>query len=163
LEIPQQFHVFETSGWLVNHRMDSALPGYLMISSKTFATDLSALSSEALHELGPLLAKVQKVLQQVLNARRVYLGRYGHSTGYSIHFHAIPICDWVESLFWKDARYRALEGFAEAQGEPAADGAELTLFVWREFCERRVPPPITGPSVFETIELLRDSMRPCML
>jgi len=27
-----------------------------------------------------------------------------------IHFHVIPIYDWVEELFWKDARYRPLGG-----------------------------------------------------
>ena len=41
MEIPQHFHVVETAGWLVNHRMNSALPGYLMISSKTDTNDLS--------------------------------------------------------------------------------------------------------------------------
>ncbi|MGO6906813.1 HIT family protein, partial [Rhizobium ruizarguesonis] len=44
-------------------------------------------------------------------------------------------------------------------GETATDGAELTLFVWREFCERAEPPPVKGPSVSEAIELLRETMR----
>jgi hypothetical protein len=70
----------------------------------------------------------------------------------------IPIYDWVEELFWKDARYRLLENFAEGAGETATDGAELTLF-WREFCERAEPPPVKGPSVSEAIELLRETMR----
>jgi hypothetical protein len=66
----------------------------------------------------------------------------------------------VEDLFWKDDRYRLLQSFAEGPPETATDGAELTLFVWREFCERAAPPPVNGPSVFETIELLREKMRP---
>jgi hypothetical protein len=36
-----------------------------------------------------------------------------------------------------------------------ADGAELTLYVWREFCESPVPPPISGPSVHEVVERLK--------
>ncbi|MDR9781462.1 HIT family protein [Rhizobium redzepovicii] len=158
MQIPLQFHVAETTGWLVKHRMNSALPGYLMISSKTDTTDLSDLSEKALGEFGPLLARTQKALKQDLNAQRVYIGRYGHSAGYPIHFHVIPIYDWVEELF-KDGRYRLLENFAEGRGETAADGAELTLFVWREFCERAVPPPVRGPSVSEVIALLREVMR----
>jgi diadenosine tetraphosphate (Ap4A) HIT family hydrolase len=110
----------------------------------------------ALGELGPLLAAAQKALKQELHAQRVYIGRYGHSPGYSIHFHVIPIYDWVEELSWKDERYRLLGSFAEGQGETATDGAELTLFVWREFCERAEPPVIKGRTVSEVVELLRE-------
>lgn len=159
LEIPAQFHVSETSGWLVNHRINSALPGYLMVSSRSFTNDLADLSAEALCELGPLLAKAQHALGKVLGAKRVYIGRYGHSPGFPIHFHIIPIYDWVEDLFWQDQRYRLLQTFAEGPGETPTDGAELTFFIWREFCERAEPPPIKGPSVAETIELLRKTLR----
>jgi diadenosine tetraphosphate (Ap4A) HIT family hydrolase len=107
-DIPQHFKIAETEGWLVNHRVNSALPGHIMISSKTFANDLSELSSSVLSELGPLLAKAQRALNRVLRAERVYIGRYGHTPGYPIHFHVIPIYCWVEELFWSDARYRLL-------------------------------------------------------
>src|SRR5262245_17200160 len=55
LKIPHRFHVLETDGWLVNHRMNSALPGYLMISAKADTDDLFDLPQGALEELGPLL------------------------------------------------------------------------------------------------------------
>jgi diadenosine tetraphosphate (Ap4A) HIT family hydrolase len=98
LENPAAFEIFETNNWLVAHRMDSALPGYLMVSSKTFTNSLSNLSVEALAEVGPILATVQRTLREVLKAQRVYIGRYGHAAGYSFHFHLIPIYDWVETL-----------------------------------------------------------------
>ncbi len=158
MEIPQRFHIAETNGWLVNHRMNSALPGYLMIASKKSSSDLSDLDEMALQELGPLLALAQSALKRKLSAQRVYIGRYGHTPGYPIHFHVIPIYDWVEDLFWNDNRYRVLAKFAEGPGETPTDGAELTLFVWREFCERVTPPPIEGPSVSEVIELLRKTI-----
>ncbi len=93
-----------------------------------------------------------------LGARRVYLSRYGHAPGYSIHFHAIPIYEWVEDLFWIDRRYRLLQTIREDQEKTQTDAAELTLFVWREFCERGDPPPIKGPSVAETVLMLRDQI-----
>lgn len=160
MEISSQFYVTETDGWLVSHRANSALPGYLIVSSKKFAGDLSELSERALCELGPLLALTQGALKQKLNAQRVYIGRYGHTPGHTVHFHIIPIYDWVEDLFWRDSRYRVLERFTEGEGETATDGAELTLFVWREFCERAEPPAIKGPGVFQAIELLRGAMGP---
>ncbi|MBC2657765.1 hypothetical protein H7A76_20190 [Pseudomonas sp. MSSRFD41] len=65
------------------------------------------------------------------------------------------IC-WVEALFWEDERYRLLESFDGGQRPRLQiDGAELTLFVWREFCERPEPPAIQGPSVDESIASLR--------
>lgn len=160
MEIPQHLHITETDGWLVNHRIDSALPGYLMISSKTDTNDLSDLPASALGELGPLLATAQGALKKTLHAHRVYIGRYGHMPGYPIHFHVMPIYHWVEALFWEDSRYRLLQNFADTTREASTDGAELTLFVWREFCERLDPPPAEGPTVPETVELLRLVMRP---
>jgi len=65
-DIPQQFHIGETPGWSVNRRINSSLPGYLMISSKTFTNDLSDLPSETLCSLGQLFAKVQDALKRVL-------------------------------------------------------------------------------------------------
>ncbi|WP_040853570.1 HIT family protein [Phyllobacterium sp. YR531] len=159
MRIPEKFHVFETDNWFVNHRINSALPGYLMVSPKIFTNELSKLSDTALAELGPLLAKLQNVLEHLLGAQRVYIGRYGHTEGHMIHFHVIPICAWVEALFWHDDRYRLLESFAQGPGETATDGAELTLFVWREFCERTIPPPVDGPTVEQTINVLREGMR----
>ncbi len=146
--------IFEAEHWLITHRLNSALPGYLMVGARTATPDLSGLSTEALCDLGPLLAKAQAALRG-LAARRVYIGRYGHDSGWPVHFHVIPIYPWVEEQFWRDARYRALEAFADPSMEPGTDGAELTLFVWREFCERRNPPPIPGPSVAEAISQLR--------
>lgn len=154
-----KFKILETEHWLVNHRTDSALPGYLMIGSKKFTNDLWELPENALAELGPLFARFQRALRLRLDAKRVYIGRYGHMPGYPIHFHVIPIYNWVESLFWQDERYRALAGFGEPTEELDTDGAELTFFVWREFCERRVPPPVSGPSVSEIIGILRGTDR----
>ncbi|ULJ72021.1 hypothetical protein L2W42_19955 [Rhizobium gallicum] len=61
----------------------------------------------------------------------------------------------VETLFWEDARYRLLEDLAEYPAK-TIDGAKLTLFVWREFCERAVPPAISSAA----IELLKAALRP---
>ncbi|SEP34906.1 hypothetical protein SAMN05216228_11007 [Rhizobium tibeticum] len=94
-DIPPQYHIAQTFGWSVNHRINSALPGYLMIASTQATNDLSDLSAEVLGLMGTVFAKVQRALN-ALGARRVYIGRYGHSPGYPIHFHAIPIYDTNE-------------------------------------------------------------------
>jgi diadenosine tetraphosphate (Ap4A) HIT family hydrolase len=155
-KVPQQFIIKETGHWLINHRVDSALPGYLMIGSRTDTTNLFDLPPLALADLGVLLAATQKALTDALHPSHIYVGRYGHQEGHSVHFHIIPIYAWVKDAFTSDSRYNVLKSFYTAGAANSAyDGAELTLYVWREFCESPNPPPIPGPSVAESIHLLK--------
>lgn len=155
VQIPDHLLIHQTTHWTLNHRLDAALPGYLMLGSRASVTALHELPAAALAELGPLLAQAQFGLEHLLKPRRLYMSRYGHMPGYPIHFHIIPICDWVENLFWGDERYRQLQIYAEGPGQTATDGAELTLFVWREFCEKSEHPPVPGPSIATVIASLR--------
>jgi len=156
---PDHLVVKETEHWVINHRVGSKLPGYLMVGAKQETTKLFDLPAVAQAEIGPLLAAVQKVVTELLKPEHLYVGRYGHMAGYSIHFHVIPIYAWVHKAFAADARYRVLRDFyTPGVYTSAPDGAELTLFVWREFCESKNPPPVFGPSVEETIDLLRKKL-----
>ena len=158
-QIPEHLIIKETDHWIINHRVGSNLPGYLMVGSRMETTNLHDLSAVALAELGPLLASAQQALLDLFKPEQIYMGRYGHMTGFSIHFHVIPIYTWVKEAFASNARYRVLQSFytpGVRTSDP--DGAELTLFVWREFCESETPPPIYGPSVEEVIKRLRTTL-----
>jgi diadenosine tetraphosphate (Ap4A) HIT family hydrolase len=146
--------ILETEYWQVSHRADSALPGYLIMGARQATNELHHLPDRALAEMGMLLAKLQQALQAVLDPEHLYVGRYGHSAGHAFHFHIIPICGWVKQRFFADPRYRML---LTLQHPPVGDtdGAELTLYVWREFCESPEPPPVSGPSVAEVVEMVR--------
>lgn len=115
-----------------------------MVSSKADTDDLSELSEGALCELGPLLAVAQSALKQELHAQRVYIGRYGHSPGYPIHFHVIPIFDWVEALFWKNERYRLLGTFAEGPGKPRQMALNSRCLYGESFASVRSRPRSRG-------------------
>ncbi|HMK80634.1 MAG TPA: HIT family protein [Xanthobacteraceae bacterium] len=157
-EPPAHLVILRTDHWVINHRVDSALPGYLMLGARARTNNLAALPREALHQLGPLLANAQSALTEILKPQHLYVGRYGHSAGFALHFHLIPICAWVKQRFFADPRYRVLQDLADpgSTGDPdGTDGAELTLYVWRAFCESPNPPPISGPSIPEVIERLR--------
>ncbi|MFD2645036.1 hydrolase [Pseudomonas japonica] len=156
MDIPPRFIIHESSHWVLNHRIDSALPGYLILSAKQITNSLAALAEQALAELGPLQARTQQAIEAHLHPQRLYISRFGHDAGHSIHFHFIPIYPWIETLFWQDDRYRSLQAFGSLDNTvPQTDGAELTLFVWREFCERPDPPAVQGPSIDQTIDLMR--------
>ncbi|WP_426134787.1 HIT family protein [Pseudomonas sp. PWP3-1b2] len=156
MQIDPDFILLDTEHWQLNHHLASALPGYLMLGAKAPAHSLADMPEAALAELGGLLANVQRVMETQLNPKWLYISRYGHMPGFPLHFHFIPVYGWVEEAFWRDARYRVLQGFGvQTEAQTLTDGAELTLFVWREFGENPVPPVVQGPSVNEVINRLR--------
>ena len=152
---PDDLVVHESEHWLINQRIKSALPGYLMVSSKVETTDLARMPSAAQSELGHHLACAQAILKRLFEPEHIYFGRYGHSLGYSIHFHVIPIYRWVVKALADDRRYDCLRTLDSPESDATPDGGEITLFVWREFCEGRNPPPIEGPSVSDVVTSIR--------
>lgn len=160
MQIDPTYVLHETEHWLLNHHLASALPGYLMLGAKAPIHSLADMPEAALAELGGLLAKTQRVMEAQLEPKWLYISRYGHMPGFPLHFHFIPVYDWVEDAFWRDERYRRLQSFgAQGQAQALTDGAELTLFVWREFGESPTPP-VQGESVQQVIARLRAAFRP---
>jgi hypothetical protein len=120
-----------------------------MVASKLPIYDLPELPDGALRESG---ASTVRNTAGIANNPKACSGLYRplcHSPGYPVHFHVIPIYDWVEGLFWRDDRYRLLQRFAEVQGEPDTDGAELTLFggsfVRGRILQGKIPSPLHWP------------------
>lgn len=156
MPIDPAFVLHETEHWVLNHHMTSALPGYVMLGAKAPIHSLADMPDAALAQLGGLLARTQRVMEVELQPKWLYISRYGHMPGFPLHFHFIPVYDWVEDAFWRDERYRMLQRFATSDQEQAlTDGAELTLFVWREFGESPTPPRVQGESVEHVIKRLR--------
>jgi diadenosine tetraphosphate (Ap4A) HIT family hydrolase len=157
---PENLIITQTDDWVLNHRADAALPGYLMLGAKAPTHRLAAMSQRALSQLGQLMAAAQDALEAVLAPKQLYIGRYGHGAGHSLHFHIVPVCDWVIRGFFADPRYQPLEslqtpGYGGTDGADWADGADLTLYIWREFCESPRPPAIAGPSIGEVVKRLK--------
>jgi len=98
MHIPPELIIHQTRHWTLNQRIDSALPGYCMLGSRQPATAFHQLPEQALAEFGPLLARVEREMDTLLRPRRIYVGRYGHMPGLPVHFHLIPLYDWVEVI-----------------------------------------------------------------
>ena len=160
MPIDPAFILHETEHWRLNHHLASKLPGYLMLGAKAPIDSLPDMPEAALAELGGLLAKTQRVIEAQLQPKWLYISRYGHMPGFPLHFHFIPVYDWVEQAFWQDPRYRVLQRFGTQEpAQTLTDGAELTLFVWREFGESPTPPAVQGDSVKQVIERLRTALQ----
>jgi diadenosine tetraphosphate (Ap4A) HIT family hydrolase len=144
---PIEMIVHETPHWRVNQRVGCPVPGYLMVGAKSpDAVELSDLVAAAQREIGSILAQATRILRADLGAERVYVGRYGHDGGHTVHFHVIPVYPWIVSAFHADPRY---------ENEPNPNGADLTLFIWREYCNSLSPPPCPAQSVADAIGAIR--------
>jgi diadenosine tetraphosphate (Ap4A) HIT family hydrolase len=157
-EIPRRLIIFERTHWTLNHRVDCALPGYLMLAARTPGSNLADLPDAALADLGPLLAQAQRALTAILQPDHFYIGRFGHTAGYPLHFHLVPVPGWVKQRFRADARYDAVRALGPRSDPEQTDGAEMLLYIWREFCESGNPPDIAGPSIDEVMQRLRSSL-----
>lgn len=138
--------IHETEYWRLKHRPDSKLPGYLILVSKDEDADsLSDLHPAALAELGLLQARATEALEARLEARLVYVCRWGHQPGYTPHFHIVPLCDWVEEAYAADSRWP----------EENPDGPVYFTYITRAFIEYNDPPEVKGLSVEDVVKLLR--------
>ncbi|GAA5497612.1 hypothetical protein Rhal01_03808 [Rubritalea halochordaticola] len=140
--IPEHLIVHRAKHWTINHRVDTDMPGYLMIGAANSQVErFQDISEEASLELGTLIVQATRYVEEELQPKRVFCSRYGYDDGHSVHFHVIPIYAWLEEAFLQDAEYSKL----------FCDGSSLTLFLWREYIEAENKRTIQGPSVQEAI------------
>ena len=123
-----------------------------------YVSDFSDLSPNALDSMGRIIALTTQTIKDTLSPEHVFVGRYGVSPGFSLHFHFVPVYGWVKRLFDKDNRYDILKSLYNPQFGSTPDGADWQLYIWREFVESSDPPAIEGPSVDEAIAILRRSI-----
>src|SRR5215471_9480178 len=116
------------------------------------------MSKQALAQLGLLLAEAARALEAILAPQYLYIGRYGHTPGYALHSHIIPICDWIMRSFFENPRYRILQDPQGDTGIDQTDGVELTVYIWREFCGRTKCPKIPDPAISDVVENARALM-----
>jgi diadenosine tetraphosphate (Ap4A) HIT family hydrolase len=90
-EPPKHLVIIETEHWMLSHRVDSALSGYLMLGAQKPTNELSLMPPGALTEIGTLLAQAQKAINAILKPRRSGCGPEG--------FHAR-----IQRVGWAKAR-----------------------------------------------------------
>ena len=66
MDIPPSFIIHQSRYWILNHRMDSALAGYLMLIARQMTNSLASLPIEAQAELGVLQARIQNAIEACL-------------------------------------------------------------------------------------------------
>ncbi|MCC2645614.1 MAG: hypothetical protein K0R94_1392 [Burkholderiales bacterium] len=143
--------IYESKYWQLKHRQDSKLPGYLILAAKeTKSSSLADLSHESLTELGTLQAEISRILEQYLNAKLVYICRFGHQPGNPPHFHIVPLYDWVQDAYSRDPLWKDQE----------PDGPVYFTYITRAFIEYLHAPTIIGPSIPHVITIIKNNFNP---
>jgi diadenosine tetraphosphate (Ap4A) HIT family hydrolase len=81
--------ILSTANFIASPCMDCDLPGYLVLVSHESKNALSQLSTAALAELGPTIARLESAIVQVSGAEHVYVVRFSEGLA-AIHFHLFP-------------------------------------------------------------------------
>jgi diadenosine tetraphosphate (Ap4A) HIT family hydrolase len=119
--------IFESDFWMISHRKDSRYQGYLIVSSKSEASEISELCIGSLQEIGHVLSRTEKLLFEVFSPYKVIVAKLGFSKGFSCHFHCIP----ATNEFMKE-----IANHSGYTSEP--DGNDALLYASREYCEREL-------------------------
>lgn len=144
IDIPDDNVLLETKYWIVNQRMDTEYPGYLMIGSKESAFRISELCNEALSSMGLIIGAVEKRIYECLKPKTVIVSKLGFSKGFSCHFHLIPVYSWV---------YNAIR-YNESYSISEPDGSDFALFITRQYCDGNEQLPKKALNHEEAIGLL---------
>jgi diadenosine tetraphosphate (Ap4A) HIT family hydrolase len=149
---PDHLILHETEHWILNHRVDASLPGYLMLGARAETNKLYEMPAAALAEMGVWLARAQQALAEVYAPPHLYISRYGHMAGFSIHFHIVPVHKWVLQRYLQDVGTWDVSG----RGASGSDGSDITRFIWPNYCEKfPCMLPVEESSVPEAMERLR--------
>jgi diadenosine tetraphosphate (Ap4A) HIT family hydrolase len=139
-----KFIIFVTNHWIISHRRDSRYPGFLIVSSRDEVQDLTDLNKEALNELGSVLFQTEKLLNYVYKHYKTVIGKFGFTSGFSLHFHVLPITNEILKEIIAHGNYK--------QEKP--DGIDAINLVCRKYCERELNDSETR-SIESTVKMLK--------
>ncbi|NNG40376.1 HIT domain-containing protein [Flexivirga sp. ID2601S] len=89
--IPAREDVVHTDHWRAALAFNSTLPGWLVVVPARHVTSYAELSEEAAAELGGLLHRLSRALEEVTGCVKVYLMQFAEAEGYShLHVHVVP-------------------------------------------------------------------------
>jgi diadenosine tetraphosphate (Ap4A) HIT family hydrolase len=94
------FKVLSHEHFNIHHCYDNMVPGYLIVSPVTPVPSLSALSTGAQRDLGPILAVATGAISDVIAPLKIYCALFGEEHQ-QVHFHIFPRTAGVTAEFLK--------------------------------------------------------------
>lgn len=90
--------VWQTRFWRVEHAVGTITEGTMVVKSKSHEEWLYDLTQAEILELGPVLAKVEKAIQEVTGADRVYKAMWAEQSRH-VHFVLMPVTEELRQSF----------------------------------------------------------------
>jgi diadenosine tetraphosphate (Ap4A) HIT family hydrolase len=81
--------IYETSNWFVEHTVGPLGLGTLILKPKRHVTRVSELTDAEATELGPLLARAARVIDELIRPEQVYTCLWSHAGGTPVHIHYV--------------------------------------------------------------------------
>ena len=83
--------ILRTPGWDLAHAYDSSLEGWLVLVARRHIQALADLTEDEAAELGPLIRRVSRALQQVTGCEKTYMAQFAdHPDHRHVHIHLMP-------------------------------------------------------------------------
>lgn len=119
----------------INQNTSYGIPGYLFVNSiGSGSSRFNSLNPRAHSEFGRAIGLAACALENVLQPVHVFAGKFGMVPDHALHFHVIPVQDWMIAAFEADPRWHGFRS-QNPEGFPAVpDAAELIAFFWRHYC-----------------------------
>ena len=83
--------ILRTNGWDVVHAYGTALEGWLVLATRRHITAVADMDDTEAGELGPLVQRVSRALQEELGCTKTYVAQFAEDPRHPhVHFHVIP-------------------------------------------------------------------------
>jgi diadenosine tetraphosphate (Ap4A) HIT family hydrolase len=79
--------IHETGRWVVEHCVGPLGVGTLIVKPLRHVTHVWELDEEEASDLGPLLRRVARAIEQLLAPEQLYVSLWSHSGGVPVHIH----------------------------------------------------------------------------
>lgn len=150
LNIPKNHIIYQSNNWIVNHRVDTIYPGYLIVSTTSTKSDLHEIDVLASKKLVCILSFCERFLYKKAFATKVLICKYGFTKDLPFHFHIIPIYTWVIDEIKQDAKY--LEIF---KSKDQFSGPGVSFYISKQYEQGKVRIPQDVISKAKIIKLLK--------
>ncbi len=120
--------------------------------------DFDSLSSSALAEMGEVIKSSVSAIKNTFKPKHIFVSRYGVAPGNLIHFHIIPVYEWMDSMIEHDPRYTFIADLTEMTDGLKYDAADYLFYIWRELTERADQSGLEKVDIPSTIAKLSNQL-----
>lgn len=127
--------LFQGEYWDININLNFGVPGYLFVRNSRGADDkFSAINPHEYAEMGRMIGLATSAVEHCLNVKRVFAGKFGLVAAHPVHFHIVPIYDWILDEFVQKTDMEKLQKSYPDNYPAIPDGADIMKFIWHQYC-----------------------------